>query len=296
MDTLKKRNLFLAATLILVAVIVAVSAVILARGPRDSSVEVLERNADGTLLVNDLNDGQMTIPGYDIAVNDYNPTAFQASNGVMTYTEGTSLVGINVNYKNGDIDWAQVAENGVDFAMIRVGYRGNEKGQIVLDSKFVENITGATEAGIPVGVYFYSKAISNEEAEEEATFVLEQIQTYQVTYPIAIFWEYDYNDDGTKDQSSRTIQCNGEQITGFINAFCNKVKMAGRTPCYYASKSFAYEDLDLSQLANYDMWYAEYASVPGFYYDFAMWQYTQEGSVPGISGSVPITLSLKQYG
>lgn len=226
MDTLKKRNLFLAATLILVAVIVAVSAVILARGPRDSSVEVLERNADGTLLVNDLNDGQMTIPGYDIAVNDYNPTAFQASNGVMTYTEGTSLVGINVNYKNGDIDWAQVAENGVDFAMIRVGYRGNEKGQIVLDSKFVENITGATEAGIPVGVYFYSKAISNEEAEEEATFVLEQIQTYQVTYPIAIFWEYDYNDDGTKDQSSRTIQCNGEQITGFINAFCNKVKLS----------------------------------------------------------------------
>lgn len=112
MDTLKKRNLFLAATLILVAVIVAVSAVILARGPRDSSVEVLERNADGTLLVNDLNDGQMTIPGYDIAVNDYNPTAFQASNGVMTYTEGTSLVGINVNYKNGEIDctrWRKTA-------------------------------------------------------------------------------------------------------------------------------------------------------------------------------------------
>ena len=81
MDTLKKRNLFLAATLILVAVIVAVSAVILARGPRDSSVEVLERNADGTLLVNDLERRQMTIPGYDIAVNDYNPTAFQASNG-----------------------------------------------------------------------------------------------------------------------------------------------------------------------------------------------------------------------
>lgn len=184
----------------------------------------------------------------------------------------------------------------MDFAMIRVGYRGNEKGQIVLDSKFVENITGATEAGIPVGVYFYSKAISNEEAEEEATFVLEQIQTYQVTYPIAIFWEYDYNDDGTKDQSLPHDPVQRGADYRVYQRLLQQGEDGRPHPCYYAAKSFAYEDLDLSQLANYDMWYAEYASVPGFYYDFAMWQYTQEGSVPGISGSVPITLSLKQYG
>ena len=297
MDSLKKRNLFLAVTLLLVVVIVAVSAVILARGPRDSSVELIQNNGDGTLDVNDLNDGRMTIPYYDIAGNSYELDAFKTgANGTIVYEGGDSSVGINVNYKDGDIDWAQVKESGVDFAMIRVGWRGQKNGNIVLDSKFEENIAGATEAGLQVGVYFYSKAINAQEAEEEATFVLEQIRLYSVTYPVGIYWEYSTNEDGSMNQSARTIQCNGEQITGFINAFCNKVKMAGRTPCYYAAKSFAYEDLDLSQLANYDMWYAEYASVPGFYYDFAMWQYTQEGSVPGISGSVPITLSLKQYG
>lgn len=295
MDTLKKRNLFLAATTLLVVIIVAVSAVILSRGPRDSSVELVERNADGTLLVNDVNDGQMTIPSFDIAVNDYDLSGFQAQNGIMAYTQGTSLTGINVNSKTGAIDWAQVAQSDVDFAMIRVGYRGKTGGDIALDSNFQANMEGAAANNIPVGVYFYSKAVTDQEAEEEATFVLEQIQTYQVTYPVAIFWEYDYNSDGTQDQGSRTISCNGEQVSGFIKAFCDKVSMAGRHPCYYAAKSFAYEDLDLSRLSGYDLWYAERAAVPGFYYDFAMWQYSQEGTVPGISGSVPMTLCLKKY-
>lgn len=296
MDMLKRRNLFLAVTLLLVVAIVAVSAVILARGPRESSVEIVSHNQDGTLVVNDLNDGQMTIPYYDIPANSYKPDDFQdEGNGVITYEGGESYVGINVNAKSGDIDWAQVAESGVDFAMIRVGYRGKEDGNIVLDTNFQTNITGATEADIPVGVYFYSKAVTNDEADKEAAFVLEQIRGYNVTYPIAYFWEYDTTDDGSVDQSSRTVQCNGDQVTGFIDTFCSKVELAGFTACYYATKSMAYEKLDLSKLTNYDLWYAEYRSKPSFHYDFGMWQYTQEGNVPGISKSVPITLALKKY-
>lgn len=296
MDSMKKRNLFLGITCLLVVIIIAVSAVILVRGPRTSSVEVLSHNQDGTLSVNDLNDGNMTIPYYDITTNNYQLDDFRdGGNGIITYEGGDSYVGINVNSKNGEIDWAQVAENGVDFAMIRVGYREKTDGNIVLDSNFQANITGATEAGLPVGVYFYSKAISNDEADKEATFVLEQIRGYNVTYPIAFFWEYDTTDDGSVDQTSRTVQCNGEQVTGFIDTFCSKVKLAGFNASYYATKTMAYEKLDLSKLAGYDLWYAEYKSKPSFYYNFGMWQYTKEGNVPGISGSVPITLALKNY-
>lgn len=298
MDSLKKRNLFLAATLFLVAAIVVASAFILVQGPRESSVEVLSRNDDGTLLVNDVNDGQMTIPYYDIPTNDkYTPEDFrEEGSGIITYQGGDSALGINVSSQSGEIDWAQVKESGVDFALIRVGYRGYTRGQMVLDENFQANITGAAEAGLPVGVYFYSKAVTDAEADEEASFVLEQIRGHNVDYPIAFFWEYDYTDEGNLDQAARTIQCNGDQITGFIDTFCRKVEDAGFEAAYYATKSMAYETLDLSRLTNYDLWYAEFRRSPSFYYGFALWQYTKEGSVPGISQQVPITLALKAYG
>ncbi len=295
MDSFKKRNLFLAIILVLVVTIVAVSVFLLARGPRESSVELVSRTESGDLLVNDLYDGEMTIPYYDIPTNSLKLEDFSEKNGVITYDGGDSSVGINVSYKAGTIDWAQVKESGVDFALIRVGYRGVERGQLVLDKNFEANITGATEAGLPVGVYFYSKAVTNAEAEEEATFVLEQIREYNITYPVAYFWEYDYNDDGSMNQNSRTIQCNGDQVTGFIETFCNKVSSAGYTASYYATKAMGYETLDLSKLASYDLWYAEYRTAPSFYYDFEMWQYTQEGTVPGISEKVPVTLALTKY-
>ena len=298
MDSAKKRSLFLAVTLVLVAVIVAVSAMIIIRGPRESAVELISVNGDGTATVDDLNDGRMTIPYYDINVNTYKLQNFQTtSNGTITYQGGDSFVGINVNSQMGEIDWTQVKESGVDFAMIRVGYRERyDSNNIVLDSQFQANMEGAAAAEIPVGVYFYSKAVTTEEAEAEANFVLEQIRLYSVTWPIAFYWEYDTNDDGTQDTRSRTISCNGEQMTGFIQTFCDKIELAGFDACYYASKTMAYDYLDLSQLTSYDLWYAEYRSTPSFYYDFGMWQYTQEGNVSGISGSVPITLALKNYG
>ena len=296
MDLTRKRNLFLAITVVLVVAIVAVSAVILVRGPRESSVELVSNNGDGTATVNDINDGNMTIPYYDINVNTYKLQDFKAgSNGTIVYEGGDSFVGINVNSQMGAIDWAQVKQSGVDFALIRVGWRGKTNGNIVLDSNFQANIEGALAAEIPVGVYFYSMAVTPEEAEAEATFVLEQIRNYQVTWPIAFFWEYDTNDDGSQDQSSRTIACNGEQVTSFIKAFCDKIELAGFTASYYADKTMAYETLQLDQLTSYDLWYAEYRAQPGFYYDFGMWQYTDEGTVSGISGSVPITLSFKNY-
>ena len=105
-----------------------------------------------------------------------------------------------------------------------------------------------------MGVYFYSKAVEDKEAEEEATFTLEKIRDYSITYPVAIFWEYDLKDDGTQDETSRTVQRNGDQVTGYIDAFCKKIDAAGLKPCYFAEKGMAYNRLDLSRLSGYDLW------------------------------------------
>lgn len=288
-----RKTLFLGATALLVVVIIVISAVMLARGPRTSSVELLKKDGN-TAKVNDMYEGDMTIPYYDIRTSNYNPEDFEEKNGVVTYA-GDSFVGINVSQKAGEIDWNAVAESGVEFAMIRVGYRGNDKGRISLDSNFEANITGAAEAGLPVGVYFYSKAVTDTEAEEEANFVLEQIRPYQMTYPVAIFWEYDRKDSGEVDEKSRTVRCNGDQVTGFIQTFLKKIKTVGYKTAFYADKKMGYESLDLSRLTDHDMWYAEYQPAPSFYYDYKMWQYTKDGEVPGISKPVPITISLKEY-
>ncbi len=295
MDSIKKRNIFLAVILALVAILVVVIVTTLMQGPRDSSVKLVSETST-EYIVNDLYEGNMNIPKFNITGNSYKPDSFSEQKGIVTYKDGVSEVGINVNQKKGDIDWNQVAANGVDYAMIRVGYRNYGDGKLLPDEKFADNIKGATEAGLPVGVYFYSKAVTDAEAEDEATFVLEQIREYSVTYPVAFYWEYDLQSDGSLDQDSRTKQCNGDQVTGFIDTFCKKIKASGRTASFYCDKSMGYEKLDLERLSGYEMWYAEFRTVPSFFYDFGMWQYTKEGSVPGISEKVPINLSLKKYG
>lgn len=293
MGNLGKKNLFLGITALLIVAIIAISAVMLSRGPRTSSVELLEKNGT-TARVNDMYEGDMTIPWYDIPVNTFNPEDFEEKNGVVTYS-GSSFVGINVSQKMGDIDWPAVAASGVDFAMIRVGYRGNEKGRISPDSNFEQNMQGALDAGLPVGVYFYSKAVTDAEADEEAGFVLEQIRPYSMTYPVVMYWEYDRKDDGDVNEKSRTVRCNGDQVTGFIQTFCKKVKSVGYNVGFYCDKTMGYESLDLSRLSEYDLWYAETRAAPSFFYAFTMWQYTKTGEVPGIGKPVPVTISLKEY-
>lgn len=290
-----KRNLFLAATVLLVAVIVTISAVTLTQGPRTSAVQMIQQSGT-TAEVDDLYEGKMNIRYYDnVPQSRYKPDDFVEDKGVVTYTgSGDSFVGISVNEKKGEIDWNQVSQS-VDFVMIRIGLREKIKGRVRVDANFTKNIEGALDAGLPVGVYFYSKAVTDAEADEEATYVLEWIRDYKITYPIAFYWEYDLKEDGSQDESSRTVRRNGEQVTGFIDTFCKKIEVAGFKPCYFADKNMAYNRLDLSQLKDYDLWYAEYRPAPSFYYDFKMWQYTEEGQVPGISEAVPINISMKEY-
>lgn len=292
-----KRPLFVTVTVLLVAVIVAISAMNIAQGPRTSSVNLLSING-ATAEVDDLWEGKMTIRYYDnVQAGTCDPEDFAQEDGAVTYVgDGESYVGISVNEKKGDIDWQQVKDSGnIDFVMIRVGLREKIKGRVRVDSKFEENIQGATAVGLPVGVYFYSKAVEDAEATEEANFTLEQIRDYTVTYPVAIFWEYDLKDDGTQDESSRTVRRNGDQVTGYIDTFCKIAGAAGYKTCYFAEKNMAYNRLDLSRLSGYDLWYGEYRPTPSFYYDFKIWQYTKDGKVPGIPEPVPVSICLKNY-
>ncbi len=294
MDRATKKNLFMAAIVVLVLAVVGVAVYVTLQGPstpNDSGTQFVDTNEDGDIVINDFNDGEITIPKYNYPVNAYDANFFTNNQGVMKYGDN-SAIGINVTSKNGEIDWAQVKQSGVDFVMIRVGYREQYKGGRVEDSNFVQNIEGATEAGLAVGVYFFSQAVSVEEAEQEAAFVIEKIQPYQVTYPISFNWEFGEEKNG---DVARTKNCTPLEITSFAKAFCSTVSKTGHTAMFHANKEMAYDNFNLDELSGNQIWYAEYAEKPAFYYDFKIWQYSELAEVPGISGSVKMSLAMEKY-
>ncbi len=207
--------------------------------------------------------------------------------GPFTYYRSNAFTyetGVDVSIYQGDIDWKQVKEAGVDFAIIRVGGRGyGAEGKIYSDKNFEQNMDGALAAGLKVGVYFYSQAISKEEALEEASFVLDAIKGYNVSYPVVFDWEI-------PNKTARTYGLATPTLTAAANAFCTEVQSAGYRPMVYFNLEWGYMKYDLSKVVQYDFWLAQYNSVPTFYYDFDMWQYTDAGKVPGIPGKVDLNL------
>lgn len=222
--------------------------------------------------------------------NRYDPQAFtQEENGWITYEKNgrKALTGIDVSVYQGDIDWEAVAQSGVEFAIIRLGYRGYSQGAIQLDRNFEQNMRGALEAGLDVGVYFFSQATTVLEAEEEADFVLENLRGYPITFPVVFDWEF-----VTADQA-RTHEMEGEALTDCALAFCELVATAGYTPMVYFNQDIGYFYYHLDELDQYPFWLAEYDSKPDFFYDFEIWQYTHTGTVPGIQGSVDLNLAFE---
>ena len=209
-----------------------------------------------------------------------NVTALE--NGYLTYTKDgrtASEAGVDVSEHDGPIDWAAVKAGGADFAMVRVGYRGYGSGEIVRDTYFEANTRGAAEAGLKVGVYFFSQAVTAEEAREEARFVLDEIARtgVQPTYP-AVFDQEPITND-----SARTDSLTDEQLTSNALAFCKEIEGAGYQPMIYGNQHDLAR-LDLSgELGNYDIWYAEYGvDEPTGQVDFTIWQHTASGTAGGI--------------
>lgn len=197
---------------------------------------------------------------------------------------GAARVGIDVSSHQGEIDWAAVAADGVEFAFIRVGSRGYETGEIYEDERFVENLQNAVSAGVPVGVYFYSQAVSVQEAEEEAEFVLNAIRGYSVDLPVMM----DYEE--VLKESARTKALTNEARTDYALAFCEKVKQAGYTAMVYSTRSMLLDRFDLARLEQLPIWVADYNETTRFPYRFSMWQYTDRGRAAGIGPDVDFNL------
>jgi len=228
----------------------------------------------------------------DVATNDYDVECFSVGEtGRVTYEkDGTrAMVGIDVSAFQGEIDWRQVADSGIEFVMIRAGYRGYSKGIIVEDSFFRQNIAGALEAGLQVGVYIFSQAINVWEAEEEAAFLMEAVKDYNVTFPLVFDWE-------PIGAEARTDGLSAEALNRCAGAFCETVKEGGYTPVIYFNQNQGYLTYDLSKLQDYNFWLAEYRTVPSFYYHFDLWQYSAKGKVPGIQGDVDLDLCFVDFG
>lgn len=255
---------------------------------KEPAMEAIDGYESDVLIVDDIYRGQTDIPKFDIELNTYNPELFEVKNSQVFYPDAE--IGIDVSSHQGEIDWEKVKSTGIDFVMIRTGYRGYSRGRINRDDFFKENIKGATEAGLKVGVYFFSQALTTAEAEEEAALVLDSIRGYNISYPIIFDWE------NVEAENARTNGADGELITDCAVAFCKKISKAGFTAGVYFNKSQAYDFYDLEKLAPYEFWLAEYQLVPSLYYNFDMWQYTSEGKLNGIETNVDVNLSFKKYG
>ena len=224
--------------------------------------------------------------------NTYDPAAFTVdSRGWVHYEQNgrQAAQGIDVSVYQGEIDWPAVAASGIDFAMIRAGYRGYSQGTLQLDERFQANMEGALAAGLDVGVYFFSQATTVAEAEEEADFVLEAIRSYPIRYPVVFDWEF------ITSGEARTDGMDGHGITQCAAAFCELVSVAGYTPMVYFNQDMGYLVYELQELDSSPFWLAEYDSSPDFYYDFEMWQYTHTGTVPGIQGNVDLNLAFQDF-
>ena len=219
------------------------------------------------------------------AENPYGPADFAYENGYLTCTVADAWLGIDVSEHQQYVDWEQVKAAGIDFVMIRVGYRGYTEGKRFRDSAFSRHLAGAREAGLDVGVYFFSQAVTPEEAKEEAEFLLRILKNDPAEMGIAFDWEFVSAD-------VRTGNVDGRTMTDCAIAFCQTVAAAGYKPMVYFNEYQALDQYALEELTAYDFWLAMYTDEMTFPYRVNMWQYTEDGTVPGIEGAVDINLYL----
>lgn len=223
-----------------------------------------------------------------IRKHDYNWSCLTNTEAGIQYAGDeryTIRKGIDVSEHQGDIDWGQVKAAGYDFAFLRIGYRGyGEQGTLCADAKFQQNIVNAHNAGVEVGVYLFSQAVSEDEALQEAGLVLEQLQGHSLELPVV------FDPERIRDDAARTDNVTGEQFTKNTVLFCEKMKEAGYQPMIYSNMVWEAFEYDMEALADYPIWYADYEPVPQTPYYFSFWQYSEKGSVDGIAGNVDLNV------
>ena len=207
------------------------------------------------------------------------------------YDKGNAIshLGVNLNRNSGDVNFEKLKSAGVEFVMIRFGARGYQNGQISIDDKYATYVQEAREAGLEVGLTFYSQAVTQEEAVEEANTVLGSISANSISYPIVFDMELVSNDTARIDTLSKMT------LTNIADAFCKTIKDAGYSPIIYGNKYWLLRKIDLTKLSSYDIWLSQEEDVPDYPYKFSMWEYTREGQIDGISGDASLSISFIDY-
>lgn len=218
------------------------------------------------------------------ALEDADKTEIQK----LQKTTANTSVGIDVSKWNKDIDWDKVKAAGVDFAIIRAGYRGSETGALVVDPYFEQNMRGATNSNLLKGVYFFTQATNEVEAVEEASMVVRLLQDYDIQYPVFI-------DTEGAGGNGRADGLDAETRTRVCEAFCETIENEGYQAGVYASRNWYNNKLQAERLEKYFVWLAEYRKEPLYQGEYHMWQYTSKGTLDGIEGNVDMNISYLKY-
>jgi GH25 family lysozyme M1 (1,4-beta-N-acetylmuramidase) len=229
-----------------------------------------------------VDDGVNTVtitPHGDIPAATLSAEDFTASEDWVLYS-GPSRQGIDVSEFQGQIDWEQAADSGVEFAFLRLGYRGSTEGGLYTDERFEENLAGAAGAGVSVGVYFFSQALDGEEAVREAEFVLDVLNGRTLDLPVMFDWE------PVDTEGARTAGLGAQAVTECAAAFCGRIAETGLSAGVYFNRQQGYYVYDLSRLKDYVLWVSDPGVWPNFYYAVDVWQYSFSGTVPGIGAPV----------
>ena len=247
---------------------------------RPATVETVEETQEITEATQE-EIPEETLPILNLEDSPYTEDDFIYDGENISCTVVPTRKGIDVSYWQYDIDWQQVKDSGIDFVMIRLAWRGRTEGGLGEDSYARINYEGAKAAGLQVGGYFFSQAITPEEAVEEAEFVLELTKDWEFDLPVVFDWE---------QSGDRTALMNPRLLTDCTEAFCSTIEAAGREAMVYFGFLSAHYHIYLEELDQYDFWLAMYDSKMDFPYKVDMWQYSDSGTVPGIEGPVDLNI------
>lgn len=258
---------------------------------KNETIEKVEEETE--IQIYDIEEGYLTVPAVKGAKkHSYNWDNLKLNGNYKYYEDENYIthIGIDVSTYQGEIDWEKVKESGIEFVIIRLGFRGyGASGKLALDDGFEKYIQEASKAGLKIGIYFFSQAINEKEAIEEAEFVLENIKKEKISYPIC----YDLEKIKYVD-TARANHLTKEERTKNVLAFCNRIQQDGYETMLYANSKWLTTELELEKLNDISIWYADYQEKPLYPYHFKMWQYTETGKVDGIKGNVDLNLYFEE--
>lgn len=261
------------------------------------SSSIVEKNdpaTDGlhTLIIHDNGTEEWVSINQYLARNDYDYSGLVYQKPLMKYYENNTRVsyaGVDISKTQDYVDFLELRRAGIDFVMLRLGQRGYSSGEITMDEYFMDNLKRASDAGLDVGVYFFSQAVTVEEAEEEAQFVIDTLSENKIRYPVVFAM------DTIPNEVSRIDSLDKMQRTNIALAFMDKIRENGYFPMIYGDKEWLIQKLSLGSMIGYDVWLSQEKDIPDYPYQFVMWQYTTHGTIAGIAGDANLNICFIDY-